>query len=384
MKGYLFSLLFLLLLAGCNTNKALQKNTPLPADPHATAETKALYTNLHSLLGKGILFGHQDDLAYGVNWQYESGRSDVKDVTGEYPALYGWELGNLELGHAKSLDSVPFDAMKKFIRQGYDNAGVITISWHLNNPFNGKSAWDTTHGSVAAILPGGTKHELYKTYLDKLADFFSNLKGNRGEAIPVLFRPFHEHTGNWFWWGQSACTAQEYIALWKFTIDYLRHNKKIHNLLYVYNTAGFSSENDFLGRYPGDDYVDVVSFDAYQYQEAKPGNENSFVTDTDKKLALLNEIAASHKKIPAFAETGFEAIPKNDWWTKDLLPLLQKHRPSFVLVWRNAGLMKASGKMHYYTPYAGQASAADFIQFFKNDKMMFENKTRNENIYGLK
>src|SRR5258705_9854557 len=69
----------------------------LPSDKNATKETVNLYKNLKKLAGKGFMFGHQDDLAYGVGWKYEEGRSDIKDVTGDYPAIYGWELGRLEI-----------------------------------------------------------------------------------------------------------------------------------------------------------------------------------------------------------------------------------------------------------------------------------------------
>ncbi len=353
----------------------------LPADNKATPETIALYNNLHALLKKGVIFGHQDDLAYGVNWQYEPGRSDVKDVTGEYPALFGWELGHLELDSARSLDKVPFDKLKDFIKQGYENGAAITISWHLNNPLNGLSAWDTTHGSVAAILPGAPKHEVYKLYLDRLATFLSDLKGAKGEAIPVLFRPFHELTGNWFWWCRNTCTPQEYISLWRFTADYLRNTKRIHHLLYVYNTAEFTTRENFLERYPGDEYVDVISFDSYQNLNAITPQGNDFMKQVDTRLGLLNEIAASKKKIPAFAETGFEAIPQADWWTTSLLPLLKKHKVSYVLVWRNAGLMKETGKMHYYAPYPGQVSAEDFKKMYKDEKMIFGKKIKDEHIY---
>ena len=92
----------------------------LPADKKATKETIAVYRNLEKLLHEGIMFGHQDDLAYGVGWKYEPGRSDIKDVTGDYPAVYGFELGRLEIDHAVNLDSVPFDKMKSFIREAYD------------------------------------------------------------------------------------------------------------------------------------------------------------------------------------------------------------------------------------------------------------------------
>jgi len=67
------------------------------ADKDATKETQNLLLNLKKLLHKGVMFGHQNDLAYGVGWKNEAGRSDVKDVTGEYPAVYGWELGGLEI-----------------------------------------------------------------------------------------------------------------------------------------------------------------------------------------------------------------------------------------------------------------------------------------------
>ena len=173
-------------------------NGDMPIDKDATKETISLYRNLKKLTNAGFMFGHQDDLAYGVGWKYEEGRSDIKDVTGEYPAVYGWELGHLEIDKPTNLDSVPFSTMQKLIKQGYERGGVITISWHLNNPLTGKSAWDPEPGTVTAILPGGDKHDQYKNWLDKIAVFMNGLKGSRGEFIPVIFRPFHELNGSWF------------------------------------------------------------------------------------------------------------------------------------------------------------------------------------------
>jgi len=168
----------------------------IPCDPMATEETKHLYQNLSKLRRSGYMIGHQDDLAYGVNWKYEKGKSDIKEVTGDYPAVYGWELGHLELDSSRNLDGVPFDKMKEFIAEGYSRGGVITISWHFTNALNGKSAWNPEPGSVAAILPGGAKHELYKKWLDRIAAFMLDLKGSRKELIPVIFRPFHELNGS--------------------------------------------------------------------------------------------------------------------------------------------------------------------------------------------
>jgi len=135
---------------------SLGQSSDLPSDRKATKETINLYRNLKRLAGKGIMFGHQDDLAYGVGWKYVPGKSDVREVTSDYPAVYGFELGRLELGHTVNLDSVPFDKMKEYIRAVYDRGGVVTLSWHLNNPLTGKTAWDPAAGTVTSILPGGS------------------------------------------------------------------------------------------------------------------------------------------------------------------------------------------------------------------------------------
>src|SRR5215216_7568366 len=142
------NLLFFVAIIVCYHSAA---QVHFPSDKQATKETIALYKNLKKLLNKGFMFGHQDDLAYGVNWKYEDGRSDIKDVTGDYPAVYGWELGRLEIDQPVNIDSVPFDKMKEFIQKAYSWGGVITISWHLNNPLTGKTAWDPTPGTVASI-----------------------------------------------------------------------------------------------------------------------------------------------------------------------------------------------------------------------------------------
>ncbi len=350
-----------------------------PADKSATKKSQYLLTNLKKLLPRGVMFGHQDDLAYGVGWKYEDGRSDVKDVTGEYPAVYGWDYAGLEKDSKLNIDGVPFEKMREYIQQGYKRGGVITVSWHLDHPVTLKNAWDTTHGGVAAVLPGGSAHEVYKSWLDKVAAFSLSLKGSKGELIPILFRPFHELTGNWFWWTQNTCTPGEFKQLWKFTFNYLTQQKQVHNFIFVYNTAGdFNTTEEFIERYPGDEYVDIVSFDAYQYGD--PLKDNSFVDKVSRQLAMLDTIAEEHNKIPAFGETGYEAIPYNEWWTKTLWKAIENHPVSYVLLWRNHGL-QPNGNMHYYAPFKGQVSENDFKAFYNLEKVFFEKKTRKQKLY---
>lgn len=381
MKRKIFSLLSLLVLSCTSWSQtAAPKGLDQPIDKKATQQTVKLYTNLKKLLSKGVMFGHQDDLAYGVGWKYVPGKSDVKEVTGDYPAVYGFELGRLELDHSVNIDSVPFDKMKGYIRTIYDRGGVVTLSWHLNNPLTGKTAWDPAPGTVASILPGGIKHSLYKVWLNKIAAFVSDLKGKRGEYIPIIFRPFHELNGNWFWWGKDHCTPAEYRQLWQFTVSYLRDIKNIHSLLYAFNTDRFASEEEYLIKYPGDEWTDVIGFDIYQRGHGAKANEQ-FATDVDNMLATLGKLAAERNKIPAVTEFGYGQVPDSTWWTAALLKGLGSHRVSYVLGWRNAG-PKPSGENEYYIPYKGQQSANNFLRFYGDKRTLFQKEISKAKLYN--
>lgn len=352
----------------------------LPSDKKATRETIALYDHLKKLVSKGFMFGHQDDLAYGVGWKYDPSsnaaeRSDIKDVTGDYPAVYGWELGHLEIDSPVNLDSVSFMMMKRLIKKGYARGGVITISWHLNNPLTGKTAWDPQEGTVSSILPGGSKNDLFKKWLDKIAQFMNDLKGDHGEYIPVIFRPFHELNGNWFWWGGKNCTTEDFIKLWRFTVSYLRDEKQVHHLLYAYNTDRFANKGEYLNKYPGDDWVDVVGFDIYQ----RNNPNDKYIIELDKMLSELDEIAVEKNKIPALTEFGGNLADAN-WWTGTFLKVLSAHKIAYVLGWRNAG-QKARGQFEYYVPYKGHLTSADFVRFYQADRTLFQKDVTNEKLY---
>src|SRR5580704_1694367 len=364
-------------------SSAMFAQKDLPSDPQATDETKHLFANLKRISAKGFFFWHQDDLAYGVHWKYKKDSSDVKSVTGDYPALYGWDLSGLESNKPMDIDGVPFAKMRKYIQEGYGRGGVITFSWHAPSPFGAaKAAWDTTHGSVSTILPGGPNHELYKSWLDEIALFLSSLKGSRGEPIPILFRPFHECTGNWFWWCQNTCSAFEFKTLFRFTVYYLRVEKKLHNLLIVYNASGgFRTKEKLLERYPGDDMVDVLSFDAYQSED--PQKTSSFEENTNRDLAVIEQIAKEKNKLGALAETGYEQIPFAYWWTGKLMKAIGDHKISYILVWRNHGWNEwlKPPRMHYYVPFKGDISEADFIRFYKLENTFFEKEAEKEKLY---
>ena len=115
-----------------------------------------------------ILYGHQDDLAYGHAWKVEDweadplDRSDVKAVTGKYPAVMGVELGGIEMGDKASLDSVDFGLIRKAAKLHAERGGVVTVSWHPRNPLTGGDAWDVSSDQVVkSLLEGGELHDLF-------------------------------------------------------------------------------------------------------------------------------------------------------------------------------------------------------------------------------
>jgi hypothetical protein len=366
----LFCLLFCISLRSAHSQDC--------SDPQATAETRALYRNLYHLIGKNILFGHQDDPCYGVGWKYVEGKSDVRDVTGQYPAIFGFDLGRIELALPYNLDSVPFEKTRQYIQEAYERGAVITLSWHLNNPLTGGTAWDNKPGAVASILPGGPKNALYTIWLDRVADFLVSLKGKQGENIPVILRLFHELNGSWFWWGKNQCSPEEMIQLWRYTVHYFKTEKNIHHLLYAYNTDKFYSGEEFLERYPGDAVIDIIGFDIYQKNPIK--ENHAFAGFLGRDLDMLDSIAFAHHKIPALTEFGYNEVPDSSWWTKVFLPTVASRQIVYALAWRNAG-KKQNGYAEYYVPYPGAESATDFKKMSFSGKILFESGIKSKNLY---
>lgn len=370
MKNHFITLLTTAFLSTSCLSQTNSSNTNLSlSDKKATTETKALYQKLNILSQKGFLFGHQDDLAYGVKWKYEAGRSDVKETAGDYPAVYGWDIAGLENDNINNIDGVPFEKMKQYIIEANSKGGISTISWHFDNPATGKDAWNNVPNSLKTILPGGENHKKFTSWLDKASVFFLSLKDKNGKNIPILFRPFHELTGGWFWWGKGNCTPEEFKTAWKFTVDYL-HKKDVHNLIYVYNTGGFANEAGFLTNYPGDNYADVLSFDSYQNNNDPNGEK--FIREVQNQFKILNEINSKKHKLIALAEAGYEAVPDPKWWTGTLLKAIGDYKISYVLIWRNHGWQEKEQKMHYYAPFSGQVSEKDFKDFYNLDQTIFE------------
>jgi len=386
MKAIIFTIL-LLLMSGfvfiqCSDNPSGSKNdqpirtNDLLVDSLATEQTVALFSNLKSFAVDKFLFGHQETTAYGVGWKNDGSgnRSDVKDVCGDFPAVYGWDIG--DIGQATNLDGVHFFEIKSLIKSTFKRGGINTISFHQDNPVTGNHAWDTTP-AVSQILPGGSSHTKYLQRLDLLAEFMKDLKGDDGSLIPVIFRPYHEHNGDWFWWGKGPCSEPDFIALWRYSVNYLKDEKNLHNLLYAFSPDRSrikdpANTTEYLYGYPGDDYVDIIGLDNYfdlgSHWNQAPAHEQAEALI--KSLEAIVQLANERNKISALTETGLDKLTYAKWWTDRLLAGIDANevtrRIAYALVWRNAD----TG--HFHAPYPGQASAADFIKFYNDPITVFE------------
>ena len=344
-----------------------------PIDQNATEETVNLFYNLQAISKGSLLIGHEDALAYGLNedrtrWIDEDNRSDINSITGSHPAVYGWDIGRLELEDSlANIDNVNFDRMRYWIRTGYERGGIITISWHSNNPQTGGDTWDTSGNAPSHVNPGGDKHELYKGWLDRVADFALSLIDSEGKPIPVIFRPYHEHTGGWFWWGRNSSSVEEYKTLWRFTVEYLRDIKGVHNFLYAYSpsTSGVNNESNYLERYPGDEYVDLFGTDDYS-NIYNSGQKEAFL----RNLRIAVGLAVERNKIAALTETGNELVPDSDWFSTRIVEPIKEdsiaRQIAYFLVWRNGR------PDHYYAPFPGHQAADDLVTIFEDPFVQFE------------
>ena len=344
---------------------AFQKDVGIKlTDTLATKETVLLFYNLKKLgANQKIIFGHHESTAYGIGWRGQKNRSDIKDVIKKFPGLYGWDFNMIASGI--NIDSTN-DPTRLLVKEAYKRGGINVFCWHNNNPVTNKNFYDTTR-VIYKILPGGDYYLKYLSQLDLIAAYAKTLVDSTGRLIPIIFRPFHEFDGSWFWWGKNFCTPEEFKEIFRVTVSYLRDKKGVRNLLYAFSPdRNFKSKEQFLERYPGDEYIDILGMDNY-YDFNPDGDGLDWIT---KKLRIISSLAEERNKIAALTETGLEGIVDYNWYTNKLYKVMNDDsvKIAFAMVWRNAN------KIHHYAPYIGHQSVEDFINFSHFPKIIFEDQ----------
>ncbi|WP_261305024.1 glycosyl hydrolase [Paenibacillus andongensis] len=362
-------------------------------DKDATAKTRSLFAYLQGLRGNNILLGQEHATTEGITITKRDGtESDVYNAVGDFPALYGWDTLSLEgkekPGAASNNREQNRDNLIDVMKKAYERDGVLTLSAHMPNFVTGGSFNDTAGSVVANILPGGSKHAEFNDYLDMIADFANHLKDADGNSIPVIFRPWHENNGSWFWWGAAFTTPSQYKEIYRYTVEYLREQKGVRNFLYAYSPNAHFNENadNYMKTYPGDDYVDIMGFDAYgPLTDAK-----EWMGKVQQDAKLISQLADIHHKVAALTEFGYNPNGfkftgnVNKQFFTDLLGALKSDpdakRMAYMLTWAHFELEKL------YLPirnYQGQDSELldDFVLYYNDLYSAFN--SRLHGVYDL-
>lgn len=341
----------------------------LMSNPNATEETVALFYNLKEVAKTSFLVGQQN--AFSSFYMNNAGDSDIKKATGSDPALLGSDFMFITDDENDETTNNWYYQQEQQIKQDVINAynkGMVNIfAWHFREPYEGKHFYTSEmtdfqkENAFRSILPGGENHDYYKAKLRKIAEVIKSLSGDNGELIPVIFRPFHEFDGNWFWWGQAYCTPQEFINCWRFTVNFLLNDQNVKNVLFAYSPDNlFFDEASYLQRYPGDQYVDVLGMD--NYSDFQMGHQMD-MSKANQKLKIISDLAKAKGKVAALTETCYfiepgvtSALP--NFYSGHLYESMTSNdvELSFMMFWYNT-------RTRYCTPPPGLDGYQDFMDF---------------------
>lgn len=257
---------------------------------NATANTKKLYSLLKDSYGKYVITGQQCDGGINGN-EFKA----IKNLTGDYPALLGLDM--MDYTPSRTAFGTSSSAVEKAIEFA-NKGGIVTFCWHwnapteyLNSTANSSDGWwggfytKSSKFDIAKVMNG--QDAKGKKLLDRdIKEIAKQLKRLEKAGVPVIWRPLHEASGGWFWWGAKGSDA--YKKLWKYLYNELTNTYGCNNLIWVYN--GQSAD-----WYPGDEYVDIVGEDIY------PGNH---VYDPQVSRFKQAISYGSKTKITALTENG--------------------------------------------------------------------------------
>ena len=391
----------------------------LLADKNATEKTKELMAYLKDITQQNkVIFGHQNDITTKVTPQQlnpnasqiiqdgthsATTNSNIKDITGSISGIFGIDtlaIGGCELGISDP--NLAIERSVDLCLNAANQGAIITVSTHMPN-FGSKNikklpdgTYDFTKcdfmdskdlsGTAKDILPGGKNNEAFNAYIDMIGKFALKLQEKN---IPILFRPFHENNGSWFWWGGDNMKPQDSIKLFRYLADRLKA-QGVHNLIYVYSPNGpATDEKTYMSRYPGDDYVDVLAVDYYDDYVTTPAKfREDFFKQLNTSCQLITKIAKEHNKLSAIAETGTRVMKKDNSnydglltkdnpivghdWFKQVGQIAINNDMPYYLLWANYS------QFNCYTPYKynndyGHELVDDFIDFYNWDSSVFAN-----------
>ncbi len=233
--------------------------------------------------------------------------------------------GSLEYGHMNNLIKSPgvlavdlgyddfsrdYSSLINEIENHWNNGGLISVSTHMPNPSNKKEIKAGKADYEKVITDGKKDNTNFKLLLNNIGNFLQELKNRE---IVVLFRPFHEMNGGWFWWGNNKnWPSQEAITnIWVYADNYFYTERQLDNLLWVYG-PNFQYDDELKSvdyYYPGDAYVDVVGIDYYHDNlDNLDINSSLSLLEAKNKPVYIAEIGPSEKRDGTFDNLTYSAL----------------------------------------------------------------------------
>jgi mannan endo-1,4-beta-mannosidase len=322
-KLSLFSAIVVMALAGGIGPMAKADPADQPVNPAASPAAQRLLAYLaspHPIISGQMLGGFDGYEALatspyrGITYGYQTYVAGLAAAAGKWPGLVGVNFAK----NRECLDKNPYvpsqpspfmdcanprldyrsayQAADQILINYWNAGGLVTVMWQVSNPWTGQSAKDTNiPGNFADLYtPGTPMNQTFDHMLDELAAPLAELQQ---AGVVVLFRPYHEQNGNWFWWGYKGPdgqpSADQFSALWRYTFQYLTNTKGLNNLLWVYcvnRNGGPTDKSDVLVFDPGANYFDIAAVDDYKATPSdKPQNMRvayEQITSLGKPFAL--------------------------------------------------------------------------------------------------
>lgn len=339
----------------------------LPSNGKATPETIHLYNWLTKLTGNVLL---------GVSEESEILRREF----GVKPALLGveyYDYGDVER-RLKDREA----AQKKLIEH-CAAGGVISLHDHMYNfsgvkrrnyaPKENLGLRDRGFLHLGELLPGGELADDYRAYLKRMASFVNGIRVN-GVQCPVLFRPFHEMNGRWFWWGGEE-NADKLVSVWRHTHKVLVHEEGLNNLIWVWSPSVHRQNADpkYDMYWPGREYVDVVGLDGYADGVGGTFGAPFFLKSYEAMMKISNR-----ERLPfAWTEIGFAESGRNqpNFWTNDVLTRLRTDysNAKYFLLWHGKWL-----------PRVDSAAGESARKMMLDDYVITLDRINPSEVYGIK
>lgn len=275
----------------------------IPVNPNATKEAKELLSYLTDIAGKRIISGQHTQTIPMEEISY------IEEITGKSPKLRGFEMLayspniNFEDADDACLTEVyeNMDTLQTALDFALKTDGIVTLSFHWFSPLGGRDksfyAKNTDFDPRQILIEGTPERDAFYSDMKHIAELLIPL---RDASVPILWRPFHESDGDWFWWGSKGPEVAKELYLLMF--DYFVSECHLDNLLWVWNCR-------LSQGYPGDNFVDVISVDVYLSQYKS--------TDySEEYFALLEQ--TTRNKVAALAEIGY--LPDVNLLSKTKIP----------------------------------------------------------------